>query len=157
MTNQDLSFLIFALFRRLCGGFRQPAGPRPAAKCSGSACRWGLVNVITLVVLQMLEETKLPDLKSVIAALLSGIACAFGTLVLLVLFERMFGIITDLRLLELTGLRNPLIAQFEEKGPRFPISTCSMWSKLAEAAAQAISANYLLVRARGLTFTMSAR
>jgi putative nucleotidyltransferase with HDIG domain len=105
----------------------------------------GLVNVMTLIVLRMLK-LNLADFPSLLGALLSGIAAAFGTLVLLVLFERMFGIITDLRLLELTGLRNPLIAQFEEKSPGSYQHVLNV-VKLAEAAAQAIGANYLLTRA----------
>lgn len=145
VNNQDLSFLVFALF----GGFAAVFASR-RLRARGEVLlvgvQVGLVNVITLVILRMLKVMQLADAPSLMAAFLSGIACAFGTLVLLVLFERTFGIITDLRLLELTGLRNPLIAQFEEKAPGSYQHVLNV-VKLAEAAAQAIGANYLLVRA----------
>ncbi|MFW6256428.1 MAG: HDIG domain-containing metalloprotein, partial [Candidatus Sumerlaeota bacterium] len=55
-------------------------------------------------------------------------------------------VVTDIRLLELTGLDHPLLKDLEEKAPgsyQHSLNVC----KLAEAAARAIGANYLLVRA----------
>lgn len=65
---------------------------------------------------------------------------------LLASFERLFGIVTDLRLLELTGLKHPLLRRLEREAPGTYQHVLNV-TKLAEAAAEAIGANYLLVRA----------
>lgn len=145
VADLDLSFFIFALFSGFAAVFASRR-VRARGEVLLVGVQVGVINIITLIILSMLKAMQMPSVSSLVAALLSGVLCAFGTLILLVLFERMFGIITDLRLLELTGLRNPLIAQFEEKSPGSYQHVLSV-VKLAEAAAQAIGANYLLTRA----------
>jgi putative nucleotidyltransferase with HDIG domain len=66
-------------------------------------------------------------------------------LAVLPVFER-FGIVTDMQLLELTGLHHPLLRQIEERAPGTWQHTLNV-AKLAEAAAAEIGVNYLLVRA----------
>jgi putative nucleotidyltransferase with HDIG domain len=74
----------------------------------------------------------------------SGLA-SFLVLAILPVFER-FGIITDMQLLELTGLHHPLLRRLEEEAPGTWQHTLNV-AKLAEAAAVEIGVNYLLVRA----------
>jgi putative nucleotidyltransferase with HDIG domain len=76
--------------------------------------------------------------------LASGLA-SFLVLAILPVFER-FGIITDMQLLELTGLHHPLLRRLEEEAPGTWQHTLNV-AKLAEAAAVEIGVNYLLVRA----------
>lgn len=61
-------------------------------------------------------------------------------------FEHFFGIVTDVRLLELTGIHQPILKEFEEKAPGSYQHTLNV-SKLADAAAVTIGARYLLARA----------
>ncbi len=154
----ELEFLIYALF----GGF---AGVLASRNVRGridilrAGIKVGLVNVLTLMVLALADPHWLvPDgYDSILAMLneidqlmlfgfLNGLAAALATLILLVVFEWAFGIVTDLRLLELTGLKHPLVRQLEMKSPGTYQHTLNV-SKLAEAAAEAIGANTLLVRA----------
>lgn len=145
VTDQDMNFLIFTLF----GGFSAIFASR-MVRARGEmllvGVQVGLINIFTLIILSLLKEMKLPTALDSLGAFLSGIACALSTLILLVIFERTFGIVTDMRLLELTGLKQALISQFEEKSPGSYQHVLNVM-KLAEAAAQAIGANYLLVRA----------
>jgi putative nucleotidyltransferase with HDIG domain len=78
--------------------------------------------------------------------LINGITCSMITLMSLVVFEHFFRVTTDLNLIELTSLKTPLLRELEEKTPGTYQHTLNV-SKLAEAAAEAIGANYLLVRA----------
>lgn len=145
VTGQDLHFLVYAIF----GGFTAvfvSRWVRARGEVLLVGAEVGLVNVLTLIILSLIKAMTFPTMLSMLGAFMSGIACSLGTLVLLVVFERTFGIVTDLRLLELTGLKHPLIAQFEEKSPGSYQHVLNVM-KLAEAAAQAIGANYLLVRA----------
>ncbi len=62
------------------------------------------------------------------------------------LFERLFGMVTDVSLLEFADTNNPLIRQLATKAPG-TFHHCIQVSNLAEAAASEIGANQLLVRA----------
>ncbi|HNY26480.1 MAG TPA: HDIG domain-containing protein [Candidatus Sumerlaeota bacterium] len=78
--------------------------------------------------------------------LVNGVFCGVVTMPTLVVFERLFGVVTDIGLLELTGLDHPLLKELEEKAAgsfQHSLNVC----KLSEAAAKAIGANSLLVRA----------
>jgi putative nucleotidyltransferase with HDIG domain len=72
--------------------------------------------------------------------------CYFLAIGMFPLFEGLFGITTDLKLLEMTGVHHPLLRELEEKAPGSYQHSLNV-AKLAEAAADAIGANYLLVRA----------
>ena len=68
---------------------------------------------------------------------------------LIYLFEKMFGLVSNSRLLELCDTNNPLLRDLEQKAPgTFQHSLQVM--NMADAAARAIEANSLLVRAGAL-------
>lgn len=68
---------------------------------------------------------------------------------LIYLFEKMFGLVSNSRLLELCDTNNPLLRDLEQKAPgTFQHSLQVM--NMADAAARAIDANSLLVRAGAL-------
>jgi hypothetical protein len=90
-----------------------------------------------------------PDPLQLSLALANPPICVMITVVILWFIEEFFGIITDWKLLELTGLHHELIVQLEEKAPGTYQHVLNV-TKLAEAAANSIGANYLLVRAGAL-------
>ena len=145
VTGRDLSFVIYTLF----GGYAAvmlSRRMRARGEVLRAGVQVGLVNIVTITILALLVSASLPVIRDLIYVFLNGVACAFGTLFLLVIFEKAFGIVTDLRLLELTGLKHPLLVQLEERSPGTYQHVLNV-TKLAEAAADAIGANYLLVRA----------
>jgi putative nucleotidyltransferase with HDIG domain len=107
------------------------------------------VNIVTLFTFSCVTGSLLPDPYQILAAALNPFLSVAATLYLVRVFERLFGVVTDLRLLELTGLRHPLMTQLEEKAPGSYQHVLNV-TKLAEAAANAIGANYLLARAGAL-------
>ncbi|CAN5362867.1 hypothetical protein BH09SUM1_BH09SUM1_18270 [soil metagenome] len=105
----------------------------------------GIVNAAVILITAFI--TRPSDALPLGAAglgLTSGIG-SFLVLAVLPIFER-FGIVTDLQLLELTGLQHPLLRRLEEQAPGTWQHTLNV-TKLAEAAASEIGVNYLLVRA----------
>ncbi|MGD9873115.1 MAG: HD family phosphohydrolase [Kiritimatiellia bacterium] len=84
-------------------------------------------------------------LMQVGAALAGGMLCAILALLLIPLFEVLFNITTDIRLLELTDLGNPLLQRLSIEAPG-TYHHSMMVANLAHAAAQEIGARALLVR-----------
>ena len=84
-------------------------------------------------------------IDSAVIGLLSSVQCAGIASLVTPLYESAFGILTDMRLLELSNADNPLLRDLAIKTPgtnhhSFIVAT------LAEAAAKAIGANALLTR-----------
>jgi putative nucleotidyltransferase with HDIG domain len=81
---------------------------------------------------------------------LLAVANGLGSYVLAVgwlpLIENLFGVVTDVRLMELTSINHPLLRLLEERAPGSYQHVLNV-TKLAEPAAERIGANYLLVRA----------
>ncbi|MCE5230804.1 HDIG domain-containing protein [bacterium] len=150
-----LQFMIIALF----GGFTAVLASRNIRSrldILSVGMKVGVVNMVALTIMALADPNWLVSdggassmtlyARLLASGFLNGIACSLATLVLLIIFEWSFGIVTDLRLLELTGMKHPLIRQLEAKAPGTYQHTLNV-SKLAEAAAEAIGANTLLVRA----------
>ncbi len=115
----------------------------------------GLVNAVMILLAHFMDDP--PRLRWGLFGwgVVNGVFCGVVTMPALVAFERLFGVVTDIGLLELTGLDHPLLKELEEEAPgsfQHSLNVC----KLSEAAAKAIGANSLLVRA-GLIFMMWAR
>ena len=145
IAGQGIGFMVVALF----GGFAAVLAGRTVrarAEVLKVGLQVGVVNVLAVVILGFLNSEMAPDWGLLLIAFLMAFACSLATLVFLVIFESVFGIVTDLKLLELTGLKHPLIRQLEDKAPGSYQHVLNV-TKLAEAAAEAIGANYLLVRA----------
>jgi hypothetical protein len=106
----------------------------------------GVVNALLILLINFIDDPNRPRLDLMIWGIGNGLLCAVLAMPLLVLFESLFDIVTDIRLLELTGLDHPLLQELEAKAPgsyQHSLNVC----KLGEGAARAIGANYLLVRA----------
>ncbi|MEN6625921.1 MAG: HDIG domain-containing metalloprotein [Candidatus Sumerlaeia bacterium] len=150
-ASLDLQFIIMALF----GGFTAVLASRDIRSridILRVGIKVGLVNMVAMTIMALANPNWLATdgnmsmFMVLLSVFLNGLGCALATLILLLVFEWAFGIVTDLRLLELTGMKHPLIRQLEMKAPGTYQHTLNV-AKLAEAAADAIGANTLLVRA----------
>jgi putative nucleotidyltransferase with HDIG domain len=144
-VNLNFKYVIVALL----GGYTAVASLytiRERKEVLMAGFRTALVNFAAIAVVNLFESPL--DIRVNVAAwgLLNGIMCSFIALPSLPLFEYLFGITTDVRLLELTGIYNPLLQELEERSPGSYQHSLNV-AKLAEPAAMAIGANYLLVRA----------
>lgn len=88
-----------------------------------------------------LQET----LRGMMIIGLNGIICLFVVPGLLSPLERLFGITTDIQLLEYSDLNNPLLSRLAIEVPATYAHSLAM-GQLAEAAADAIGANGLMAR-----------
>ncbi len=106
----------------------------------------GFAEILFAITLFVLTQPSWQVLmQQAIAGLISGLLCAFLTLLLIPLFESMFGITTDITLLELSDMGNPLLQRLAMEAPG-TYHHSLMVANLGSAAAQEIGANALAVR-----------
>lgn len=145
VQEQGLEFLVLAVF----GGFTAVLASRSIRRRL-EVLQVGLtvavVNAATLWIFALINGEWVPDWAQLLAVCGNGLVCAVATFVLLVVFESAFDIVTDPSLLELTGIDHTLIRRLEDIAPGSYQHVLNV-TKLAEAAAHEIGANYLLVRA----------
>ena len=105
-----------------------------------------LINFLFTFIIYIFEQPELPVLGiQLLSALFSSIFSASLTLVLLPLFEKIFGITTDITLLELSDMSHPLLQKMAIQAPG-TYHHSLMVATLSQNAAEAINANSLLVR-----------
>jgi len=106
----------------------------------------GLVLMFLLVAIGILQNQ---TLETVVAhsliGLVNGLVCALLALILVPVFEVAFGRTTDIRLLELSDMGHPLLRRMAIEAPG-TYHHSLMVANLAQAAADEIGANSLLVR-----------
>jgi putative nucleotidyltransferase with HDIG domain len=142
--NEPMDFFILALF----GGFTAVISLhriRQRTDVLVAGIRVAVVNVVTVWFLALFDLPPRPHISNLVAAFVMGIVCGSLTLPLIAIFEKMFDIVTDIRLYEITGPQNELIRMMEEKAPGTYQHVLNV-TKLAESAAEAIEANFMLVR-----------
>ncbi len=108
----------------------------------------GAANLLTLLAFDLLRQAPLTlsgVLLQVILALISAALASALASLLLPALESLFKITTDLRLLELSNLNAPILRRLSVEAPG-TYHHSLMVGTLAEAAAEAIGANPLLVR-----------
>ena len=109
----------------------------------------GVVNVLTVLALQLYAaETNfqwIPFLVRASCGIVSGLFAAMLASLCLPILEYLFNITTDIKLLELSNLNNPVLRRLAVEAPGTYHHSIIVGS-LAEAAAEAIEANTLLVR-----------
>ncbi|HBF33523.1 TPA: hypothetical protein DDW35_03050, partial [Candidatus Sumerlaeota bacterium] len=143
----ELDFKVF--LTSLLGGYTAVGiltGAKERREVLIAGCIVGVINAVVMLLINLIDDPTDPKYFLLIWGLANGIMCGVLAMPALVLFEQMPGVVTDIRLLELTGLDHPLIKLLEEKAPGSYQHSLNV-TKLAEAAAKAIGANYLLVRA----------
>ena len=106
----------------------------------------GLAELLAVVTLLDRPAPEFPlALAQSAACVISGLISALATIVLLPMCETLFGLTTNVRLLELTDLGHPLLQRLAVEAPG-TYHHSLMVANLAQAAAEAIGANSLLAR-----------
>ena len=140
------------LFAPLAGGF---AGTAALMKVTERqqvlmAGLWvAAANLVVAVAAALMNGRVLPPMPVVAAAAGNGLACYMLALAALPAIEKLFGVVTGWRLMELTSTSHPLLRQMEEKAPGSYQHVLNV-TKLAESGAEAVEADRLLVRAGAL-------
>jgi putative nucleotidyltransferase with HDIG domain len=147
MLGGDFSLTVYALASGAIGAFAAQRS-RDRASLSRVGAIIGLANIILVLVLQLYRG--MPDSPSTIglsmACALAGGALSVGVVsYLLPVLEGVFGITTNSRLLELSNQNLPLLKRLSLEAPGTYQHSLSV-SNLAEAGADAVGANALLLR-----------
>lgn len=104
-------------------------------------------NCLMALAIGFIINPSRPDLSAgLVASVVNGMVCYMLAVAALPIFENIFQVTTDVRLLELTGAHHKLLQMLEERAPGTLHHSMNV-SSLAEAAAEAVGAHYLLVRA----------
>jgi putative nucleotidyltransferase with HDIG domain len=146
LLNRDLGFFVFAFLGSLSGIYSLSA-----RKNRGSVARSsfvvGLVNIGVIIPLNLIQGTlfTLSALFDILFGFLGGITVMGLVLVLIPFMETLFQVTTDVRLLELLNLNQPLLRRLAIETPG-TYHHCIVVANLAEAACEAINANSLIAR-----------
>jgi cyclic-di-AMP phosphodiesterase PgpH len=147
MTGWDLPLVLFALISNLAAIYGISAYQRRSAIIRAGLVVGG-VNMVVVLALLMLSGRTSP-LSAVGMQMLSGLAGGILVSVLvsflLPILESLFNVLTDVRLLELSNLNNPLLRRLAVEAPG-SYNHSVIVGTLAEAAAEAIGANALFCR-----------
>lgn len=145
-TNLSFHHALVALFGGLAG-VASLHNLRERGQIIRGAVLIAVVNTLAIGVLRFIAEPSQIYYAAAIWGPVNALVLAYPlAIAMFPIFERVFGVATDLRLLELTGVQNDLLRQVEENAPGTYQHSLNV-AKLAEAGADAIGANYLLVRA----------
>lgn len=138
---------IYILFSSLAGIlFLSKLNQRSKIFQAGSFA--ALVNLLTIFALMYLPNGQFTGIEYgyyLITALVSGIGSAVLTIGLLPFFEASFGILSTMRLIELSNPNHPLLRKILMEAPG-TYHHSVMVANLAESACEAIGANGLLAR-----------
>ncbi len=109
-----------------------------------------LVYVVSYMAFHLIQEADLQHInyQNLVYFVLSGIGLLFVQ-PLIYLFERVFGLVSDLSLLELSDTNSPLLKKLAEQAPGTFHHSLNV-ANLAEASANEVNANTLLVRVGAL-------
>jgi putative nucleotidyltransferase with HDIG domain len=109
----------------------------------------GFVNIVVVLALQLYSSDtgfqSVPFAARAASGLLSGLFAAMLSSLFLPILESVFGITTDIKLLELSSLNAPILRRLAVEAPGTYHHSIIVGT-LAEAGAEAIGANSLLVR-----------
>ncbi|HEV8699932.1 MAG TPA: HDIG domain-containing protein [Candidatus Polarisedimenticolia bacterium] len=148
MVRWEASLVLFCLISNLAAvhcisGYRRRTAPIKAGLMLGA------VNAAAILALQALPGTPAAPLSHLAfqmsCGLGGGILVAVLVSFLLPLLESLFNILTDVRLLELSNLNNPLLRRLAVEAPG-SYNHSVIVGTLAEAAAEAVGANALFCR-----------
>jgi len=148
MVGMSLNFFLFAMVGGLVGVFGIPQ-VQDRSTFFKAGCWVSLANAYSLVAFAFLEGNFLEVPAEVLAGLANGVLTAVIASALLPALERLFETATDLRLLELSNMTNPLLRQLIMTAPG-TYHHSIMVGTLSEAAAEAIGANSVLCRVGAL-------
>lgn len=109
----------------------------------------GAVNVLVALAFQLQATTSTLDASAFmvrgLSGFVSGVICTMLASLVLPAAESIFGLTTDIRLLELSNLNSPILRRLALEAPGTYHHSITVGT-LAEAGAEAIGANTLLIR-----------
>lgn len=122
-------------------------GARRRGHLLRAGCWSGVVQGTAIAALQVMEQHGPRDAlwSGLVGGAVSGAAAFAVTITLLPVLENLFGLITDITLLELSDLNHPLLRELSLKAPGTYHHSLIV-ATLAEAGCEAIGANGLLAR-----------
>jgi len=145
LVTDEVTFLLFELVGAIVGAFCiRRIHDRATFFKAGF---WvAVANVFAVLVMRPIYGWSASALPyDVAACFINGVLVALFGSTLLPVLEYLFGTATDLKLLELSNLNQPLLRQLMKTAPGTHHHSLTM-GELAEAAAEAIGANALLCR-----------
>ena len=145
MGNQ-LSFFLFALIGSVVGAHKVGRCEQRSILLKAGFIVGG-VNLLTIFSYYLISGNpfKLELLSDLIMAFLGGALCSIVVLGIVPMIETFFGYTTDLKLLELANMDNPILKDVILQAPGTYHHSIIVGS-LAEAASKSIAANPLLAR-----------
>ncbi|HXH28205.1 MAG TPA: HDIG domain-containing protein, partial [Candidatus Polarisedimenticolia bacterium] len=147
MMEWDLPLLLFCLVSNLAAIYGISTYRRRSALILSGLVLGG-INAVAVLALQSVIGGNAPLshlLFQMFCGLVGGILVAGLVSFLLPLLEALFNVLTDVRLLELSNLNNPLLRRLAVEAPG-SYNHSVIVGTLAEAAAEAIGANALFCR-----------
>jgi len=147
MMEWDLTLLLFCLISNLAAIYGISTYHQRTALIKAGIVLGGLNAVVVLAILSVAGPPARPFLLlfQMFCGFAGGILVAVLVSFLLPLLESLFNILTDIRLLELSNLNNPLLRRLAVEAPG-SYNHSVIVGTLAEAAAEAIGANALFCR-----------
>ncbi|MDE2060419.1 MAG: HDIG domain-containing protein [candidate division NC10 bacterium] len=144
LATNGFRFFLYSLVSSLAAIFAL-VGRKDRAILLKAGVAVGLANLYSVLAWSLLSGSTERLGFHLLCGLVGGLVVAILSLGLLPLFEYLFEVATDFRLLELCNLNHPLLKQMILKAPG-TYHHSIMVGTLAEAAAEAIGANSMLCR-----------
>ena len=145
LTGYRLDYMVVALVGGMVGLF-SVAKARRMSDLIRAGFLVSLVNVAAILGFRLLEPlTQEGIVRVLIAGVGNGIVSAVVSLGMIPILEPLFKVTTDIKLLELLDVNQPILEKMKNKAPGTYQSSLVV-ANLAEAAAQAIGANALLAK-----------
>lgn len=147
MANQGLELLLAGIIGTSIAS-KTAASIRTRARIFKAGTITGLsetLAVLSLTIMNWTETDTMTVLHQSAACVASGFASAIMTMLLIPLLEHIFGITTDVTLLELSDMGHPLLQRLAMEAPGTYHHSLVV-ANLAQAAASQVGANPLLAR-----------
>jgi putative nucleotidyltransferase with HDIG domain len=147
-TGSDVRLVIATILASTFASFAVSTAGGKSVTIARAAGLVGMANGILLVVASEVFGLSL-SVNQIIGAIVGGLLAASVAVVIVIALERVVGVLTDLRLLELANPNEPILHRLLTEAPG-SYQSAVMVGNLAEPAAEEIGANPLFVRALAL-------
>jgi len=144
LASAELRFFLYSFVGSLTAIFAL-VGQKSRATLLRAGALVGLANLYSILAWSLLSGATESLAFDLMGGLINGLFVAILALGLLPLFEYLFQVATDFRLIELCNMNHPLLKQMILKAPG-TYHHSMLVGTLAEAAGEAIGANTLLCR-----------
>ncbi|HUS80835.1 MAG TPA: HDIG domain-containing protein, partial [Armatimonadota bacterium] len=144
-TSADARLMAATILASIFASFALSSAANMSITIARAAGAVALVNAGLFVVTGEVFGLTLA-LHQIVATAIGGALSASVAVVAVMALERSVGVVTDLRLLELTNPNQPILHRLLTEAPG-SYQSCVMVANIAEPAAEQIGANALLVRA----------